>query len=92
MSNIHYMHAGDVPRVKGEPNFALVKMLTEVLRMAESGQLKNYVGTGFTWDGFRLATWGCVEGEDVYQMLGALSWLEHEYVNRTVGESDGHTE
>ena len=64
-----------------EPNPQLVKNLRDLLDMAETGQLQSFVGTGFTRDGLRAATWGDFHS-DVYQMLGALAWLQAEYVER----------
>ena len=85
MSNVKYISTGDAVPDKAMPNLALIKMLSDALKMAESGQLQSYIGTGFTHDGLRLATWGNFH-DDVYQMLGALNWLAHEYVNRTTEE------
>jgi len=82
MSNVKYIDTGaDMPS-KSAPNPVLIEILEEALKMAESGQLQSYIGTGFTVDGLRVATWGNFH-DDKYQMLGSLNWLVHEYVHRT---------
>ena len=86
MSNVKYLETGaDMPNLN-TPNQALIDALTDTLKMAESGQLQSYIGTGFTGDGLRVATWGNFH-DDKYQMLGALNWLVHEYVQRTTEEN-----
>lgn len=69
------------PEDAAKPNEALVDVLRKALEMAETGQLQCYIGTGFTSDGLRLATW-CDNHDDVYQMLGAIAWLQAEYIKR----------
>lgn len=79
-SNVISLFGERTPEL-GEPNAGLVRALTELLKMAESGRLQSLVGTGFTSEGNRLSVW--FDGHpDVYQMLGALAWLQHEYVER----------
>jgi hypothetical protein len=86
MSNVKYLETGaDMPS-KSAPNPELIEMLTQALKMAESGQLQSYIGTGFAGDGLRLSTWGNFH-DDKYQMLGSLNWLAHEYVHLTTGEN-----
>lgn len=65
----------------GKPNQDIVDAIKNVLELAESGQLQSFIGTGFTNDGLRMAVW-CDYHQDVYQQLGALAWLQHEYVAR----------
>lgn len=66
----------------GVPNEALVKALEGLLEHARSGRLQSFIGTGFGDDGkSRFAHWSDSH-DDVYQMLGALAWLQHEYVAR----------
>lgn len=72
---------GERPPELGEPNEVLIHILKDMLEMAKSGRLQSLVGTGFTKEGNRLAVWADLH-PDVYQMLGALNWLEHEYVRR----------
>lgn len=79
MSNVHVLPTGIVPST--DPNEPLVAALRQLLDMAETGQLQSYVGTGFTHDGLRVSTF-CDFHEDIYQMLGSLSWIQHEYVAR----------
>lgn len=81
MSNVKPMPGLRNPADAAKPNEGLVAALRQLLAMAESGQVQSYIGTGFTSDGLRLATWGD-HHNDRYQMLGALSWLQHEYVHR----------
>jgi hypothetical protein len=64
-----------------EPDERLVKILEELLAMAKSGQLRSFIGTGFVGEGLRVATWADFH-DDVYQMLGALAWLQAEYTHR----------
>ena len=87
MSNVKYISTGAAVPDKAMPNLALIKMLSDVLKMAESGQLQSYIGTGFTHDGLRVSTWGDYH-DDKYQVLGALNWLAHDYVRRISGRKD----
>lgn len=84
MSNVLSMPGLRNPEDAAKPNEALIEALRNALAMAESGQLQCYIGTGFTADGLRLATW-VDHHDDRYQMLGSLAWLEHEYVSRHTG-------
>lgn len=79
MSNVISLNG--VPVEPSEPNQSLISALKAALAMAESGQLQSYIGTGFTSDGLRMATW-CDSHDDVYQMLGGLAWLQAEYIKR----------
>lgn len=65
-------------------NDELVSLLRNMLERAESGELQSFVGTGFCTDGMRLACWADTH-TNVYEMLGALAWLQHEYVRRHAG-------
>lgn len=65
----------------GAPNEALIGVLRDLLDRAESGQLQSFIGTGFQADGLRAAAWVDHHG-NVYEMLGALAWLQAEYVHR----------
>lgn len=69
----------------GEPVASLVEMLTDLLEMAKTGELQSLVGTGFTSDNCRLALWHISNHTNVYEALGAISWLQHEYVARIAG-------
>lgn len=64
-----------------EPNQALVAALRDLLGMAEDGRLQSFIGTGFFADGSRAAAW-VDHHPNVYEMLGALAWLQAEYINR----------
>ena len=81
--NIRTLPGAKVP--SAEPNEVVVEILRKLLKMAETGQLQSFVGTGFTADGLRMATWIDLH-PDVYQMLGALAWLQAEYIHRHTGE------
>ena len=76
------------PSALGEPRSELIGVLENLLERAKSGQLQSFVGTGFCSDGSRAAVW-CDTHENVYEMLGALSWIEHEYVARHTGNVEG---
>ena len=68
-------------RAPSEPNASLVAALTNMLRRAADGELQSFIGTGFTADGMRAAMWSDHHG-NVYEMIGALAWLQAEYVHR----------
>ena len=80
MSDVSPLHPG-IKVNTGKPNEALCDALRTLLKMAESGQLQHYIGTGFTSDGLRVATW-CDFHDDVYQALGSLEWIKQEYIFR----------
>lgn len=67
--------------IEGEPNQVLIDVLENLLARAKDGQVQSFIGCGFTADGCRISTW-VDHHSDVYQMLGSLAWLQHEYVNR----------
>jgi hypothetical protein len=79
-NNVKPLHNGiNVPSAK--PNELVIDAIRNLLSMAEDGRLQSYVGTGFTYDGLRVATW-CDFHDNVYEMLGSLEWLRAEYVDR----------
>ncbi|MBX5238626.1 hypothetical protein [Rhizobium sp. NLR22b] len=80
MSNVISLNGG-TPAACGEPQEGLVKLLEQLLDMARAGHLQSFVGTGFASDGARVSMWGGLH-ENVYEMLGAIAWLQHEYVER----------
>ncbi|ARO24745.1 hypothetical protein TAL182_CH02999 [Rhizobium sp. TAL182] len=86
MSNVISLN-GLTPSKCGEPQAGLIQVLEELVEMAKAGQLQSFVGTGFASDGGRVSAWGG-HHENVYEMLGALTWLQHEYVDRTTTEDD----
>jgi hypothetical protein len=63
------------------PNTTLIAALRETLERAESGEPQSFIGTGFTGAGMRFAFW-CDHHTNVYEMLGAIAWLQAEYVHR----------
>jgi hypothetical protein len=79
VSNVAALPGCRVP--SNEPNEALCAGLRDLLARAESGELQSMIGTGFTSDGMRMAAWFDLN-PDVYQTLGALAWLQAEYVHR----------
>lgn len=68
-----------------EPNEVLIEALRDTLERAERGELQSLIGTGFTQDGLRFALW-CPHNPNVYETLGSIAWLEHEYVARITGQ------
>jgi hypothetical protein len=87
MSNNVVSLTGVMPTRLGEPNDALVQALEQALAMAKAGQLQSLIGTGFVSDGSRFSIWAG-EHENVYEMLGSIAWLQHEYVDRTTGDAE----
>lgn len=81
MSNVKSICNGAVVPELGAPNEQLIAMLKDVLAMAETGELQSFVGTGFTTDKQRVAVWADYH-PDVYQMAGAVTWLQAEYIRR----------
>jgi hypothetical protein len=79
MSNVSALPGCRAPT--HEPNEALIEALKGLVSRAERGELQSLVGTGFTADGLRVAVWFDLE-PNIYAMLGAIGWLEHEYVHR----------
>jgi hypothetical protein len=82
--NVVRLNGQQVPEL-GEPIESLIKTLEAVLEHARSGRLQSFVGTGFTADGCRLATWHDTH-VNLSEMLGSLAWLQHEYVARKTTE------
>lgn len=82
MSNVKAL-PGIRPPTAG-PNPDLVEMMRSLLERAESGDLQSFIGTGFSADGSRVAAWGDAHS-NIYEMQGALVWLQHEYVHRHTG-------
>lgn len=68
-------------RLPNTPNEALVLSLRALLERAERGELQSFIGTGFCADGLRLAFWAD-QHPNVYEMAGALAWLQAEYTHR----------
>lgn len=80
MSNVAPLFAGR--RLPDDaPNEALIAALSDLLKMAESGQLQSYIGSGFTRDGLRVATW-CDFHDNVYEVVGSMEWMKAEYIAR----------
>ncbi len=82
MSNVRVL-PGVKPPPSG-PNTALVEALRRTLAQAESGLLQSFIGTGFQADGMRF-TLTADEHHNVFEMMGALAWLQAEYVHRHTG-------
>lgn len=68
-------------RIPNASNGSLVMALRDLLARAERGELQSFIGTGFCDDGLRLAVWAD-QHPNVYEMMGALAWLQSEYTNR----------
>lgn len=86
MSNVRELPGCKAPT--NEPNDVLIKALRKTLARAESGELQSLIGTGFTQDGARFALW-CPHNPNVYETLGSIAWLEHEYVTRITEQPNG---
>jgi hypothetical protein len=71
-----------VTPVVGERMPTLALALRDLADMAERGELQSFVGTGFTASGDRASIWCYDQSDDAYSILGAMAWLQHEYVNR----------
>jgi len=65
-----------------EPQPELVHCLEDLLERARSGEIQSLVATGFCANGYRLSLWAGAAHENVHEMLGAIAWLQHEYVAR----------
>ena len=87
MTNVVRLNGDRVPEL-GTPNVPLIKALKDRLASAESGNLQSFIGTGFITDGGRMSVW-VDHHVNVYEMLGSIAWLEHEYVHRhTHGDAE----
>lgn len=64
-----------------DPNQSLISCLRALLEAAESGALQSFIGCGWRSDGTRQSLW-CDHNPNVYETLGGLAWLQHEYVHR----------
>lgn len=85
LSNVVGIDGGAPPaRLTGAPNPGLVCALEDMVEMARRGELQSFIGTGFVADGARLAIW-FNSHPNAYEMLGAIAWLEHEYVAKQSG-------
>lgn len=86
MNNVHSLPG--VQPINAGPNPGLIASIRDLLDRAERGELQSFIGAGFNADGTRVALWGGSHA-NVYEMLGSLGWLQHEYVHRVTGENDG---
>jgi hypothetical protein len=77
---------GRRPPQLGEPSEALVKMLEDLTEHARSGLLQSFIGCGFTCDGLRATVWHDTH-PNIYEMMGSISWLQHEYAHRHTQET-----
>lgn len=84
MGNVSFFPGGNVS--PDEPNGILIEALEVMLLQAKSGELRSLVGIGFDKIGNRLSFW-YLENDNVFQTLGAIAWLEHEYVEETKKEN-----
>jgi hypothetical protein len=87
VSNVISISDGAPVPPAGTPNEGVIGAVERLLELARSGELQSLVATGFTKDGMRLSMWGG-EHTNVYEMRGAIMWLDSEYVNRVTTEND----
>lgn len=80
MAKVVMLHGGSQPSRLGEPRPDLIELLESLLEDARSGLLQSMVATGFHSDGNRMAIWA--GSDNVYEMMGAIHWLSHEYARR----------
>lgn len=80
MTNVRSINGEAVPQL-GEPNQGVIGAIEKLLEMAKSGQLQSFIGTGFTAQSERVSIWSG-HHPNVHEMLGALAWLQHEFVDR----------
>lgn len=85
MSNVSALPGATVPT--GEPDTSMVKLLRGVLKMAESGELRSIVMTGFVASGDCMSGFAGDLDSDVYKMRGAIMWLDTEYTDRVLGNA-----
>lgn len=80
MSKVVSIKGDRVPEL-GSVNQSLVEALEDALAFARDGRLQCLIATGFLADGLRFSIWTDAH-PNVYEMLGSIAWLEHEYVQR----------
>lgn len=69
-----------------EPYGPLVAVLEDALELARRGELRSLVATGVMANGERMSLYSQDPMRiNVVEMLGAIAWLEHEYVARAIG-------
>lgn len=78
---------GTPAHIPGTPDASLVEMLADMLEMAKSGELQSFVGTGFVSNGDRVSVWHTANQIDVFQMMGAINWLEHEFADHVTDKN-----
>lgn len=88
VSNVISISDGAQVPPKGTPDEGLIEALERTLEMARSGELQSLVATGFTAEGMRFSMWGG-HHTNVYEMRGAIMWLDSEYVHRVTSENEG---
>lgn len=66
----------------GESRPLLAEMFRGLAERAEAGELQHFVGVGVTSDGQRISAWYLSPGHNANTMLGAVTWLQHEYIHR----------
>lgn len=76
--NVFSLHGERLEAAK--PNEALIRLLEEALARARAGNLRSFIGTGFTAGGLRYSLW--CDDEDVTRHLGALAYLQQEFLMR----------
>jgi len=81
MNNISALPGASIRELTGAPNTDLVQHLQTMIEQAKTGELRCFIGTGFTAAGHRISLW-CDTHANVYEMRGSLAWLEAEYMHR----------
>jgi len=87
MTNVVSLHGEPVQRSDGtiipldtSPNERLIQGLKELLVLAESGELRNFMGFGFRANG--LVTRLLEDTHpNAYEVTGALEAIRHDYLN-----------
>ena len=72
---------GHRPPATGEPVPEVIGVLENLLEHAKAGRLQSFIGVGWMSDGDRISAWADLN-PDVYQTMGGLVWLQHEYAYR----------
>lgn len=87
MSNIRALPG--VHLQTNQPDPALIEVMEHLLEDARSGALQCFVGTGFQSDGCRISIWATDHQNDVFAMMGAITFLQGEYSNRCRETGEG---
>lgn len=64
------------------PQPELATLLRDLADRADRGDLQTFVGFGFNAEDTRVAIWYLPTNHDTYAMLGGITWLQHEYIDK----------